>query len=254
MPGRLWTAAVVTSLILTAAMAATAQDRQTASPLTYDRDAKPILRKRCGNCHNAERPRGELDLMTYAGLVAGGATGKVVVAGRPEESPVYTLPAHLDEPRMPPNAPKIPQREIDILRRWIEGGLLEKPGDSAVVASEANNPAGTRPEKTGGLVSPEVPHRPTAITALAVSPTALFAAVSGHRQVLVFDLADRKLLGALAFPEGDVLSPGSRPTASGCSAPAASGPSRARPSSSRPRPGVGSRPSATSWTRSLPPT
>jgi WD40 repeat protein len=57
-----------------------------------------------------------------------------------------------------------------------------------------------------GLVAPEVPARPTAITALDVSPAAPLAAVSGHRQVLVFDLAGRKLLGALAFPEGDVLS------------------------------------------------
>src|SRR5258708_4552653 len=108
MSGRLWTAAEVASLILTAATAASAQDPQTVSPLTYDRDAQPILRKRCGNCHNAERPRGELDLMSYAGLMAGGATGKVAAQGRPEESPIYTLPAHLEEPRMPPNAPKIP--------------------------------------------------------------------------------------------------------------------------------------------------
>jgi WD40 repeat protein len=106
---------------------------------------------------------------------------------------------------MPPNAPKIPQREIDILRRWIEEGLVEKPGDSTAVASEPSNLARTRTEQTGGLVSPEVPYRPTAITALAVSPAGLLAAVSGHRQVLVFDLASRKLLGALAFPEGDVL-------------------------------------------------
>ena len=205
MPGRLWTAAAVAYLILTAATAATAQDPQTASPLTYDRDVHPILRKRCGNCHNAERPRGELDLMTYAGLMAGGATGKVAAPGRPEESPVYTLPAHLDEPRMPPNSPKIPQREIDVLRRWIEGGLVEKPGDSPVVASEPNAVAPARPEPTGGLVSAAVPPRPTAITALAVNPATSVAAVSGNRQVLIFDIAGRKLLGALAFPEGDVL-------------------------------------------------
>ena len=205
MSGRLWTAAEVATLILTAATAASAQDPQTVSPLTYDRDAQPILRKRCGNCHNAERPRGELDLMSYAGVVAGGATGKVAAPGRPEESPIYTLPAHLEEPRMPPNAPKIPQREIDVLRRWIEGGLLEKPGDSAVVASEPSASAPSRPAPIGGLVSAAVPPRRTAITALAVSPAAPVAAVSGHRQVLVFDLAGPKLLGALAFPEGDVL-------------------------------------------------
>ena len=205
MPVRLWSVAVFASLILSTATSAIAQDPQTASSLTYDRDAHPILRKRCGNCHNAERPRGELDLLTFAGLMAGGATGKVAVPGRPEESPVYTLPAHIEEPKMPPNSPKIPQREIDILRRWIEGGMLEKPGDSPVVASEPGTSAPARTEQSGGLVTAEVPPRPTAITALAVSPAAPLAAVSGHRQFLVFDLAGRKLMGAVAFPEGDVL-------------------------------------------------
>jgi WD40 repeat protein len=82
---------------------------------------------------------------------------------------------------------------------------LEKPGDSPAIASDPSTAAAAGPEPTGGLVAPEVPPRPTAITALAVSPVVPLAAVSGHRQVLVFDLAGRKLLGALAFPEGDVL-------------------------------------------------
>ena len=205
MPVRLWSVAALASLILSTATSAIAQDPQTASSLTYDRDAHPILRKRCGNCHNAERPRGELDLLTFAGLMAGGATGKVAVPGRPEESPVYTLPAHLEEPKMPPNSPKIPQREIDILRRWIEGGMLEKPGDSPVVASGPSTPAPARMEQTGGLIAAEAPPVRTAITARAVSPAAPVAAASGHRQVLMFDLAGRKLMGAVAFPEGDVL-------------------------------------------------
>ena len=177
-----------------------AQDGKPALALSFERDVRPILRKRCGNCHNAERPRGELDLMTYFGVVAGGASGKVAVAGKPEDSPIYTQPAHLEDPKMPPNAPKIPQREIDVLRRWIEGGLIEKAGDSP---STGDAPAPEASAET--LVAPDIPPRGTAISALAVSPVAPLAAVSGHRQVFVFDLEGRKLLGALPFPEGDVF-------------------------------------------------
>ena len=192
----------VLAVILTMLLAATsrAQLGKPAGAINFERDVKPILRKRCGNCHNPEQPRGELDLTTYSGIITGGASGKTAVAGKPDDSPLYTLPAHLEDPNMPPNAPKIPQREIDTLRRWVEGGLIERAGDApapgVVSASEASSET---------LVAPEIPPRADAISALAVSPVAPIAAVSGHRQILIFDLADTKILGALRFAEGDVF-------------------------------------------------
>ena len=50
------------------------------------------------------------------------------VAHKPDESPIYLSAAHLEDPKMPPNSPKIPQRELDLIRRWIEGGLMEGGG------------------------------------------------------------------------------------------------------------------------------
>jgi WD40 repeat protein/mono/diheme cytochrome c family protein len=193
------TVAAVTMTILLASTAH-AQDRKAAEAVSFDREAKPIFRKRCANCHNTERPRGELDLTTYAGVVAGGASGKAAVAGNPEESPIYTLAAHIEDPKMPPNAPKIPQREIDVIRRWIEGGLIEKAGDSPSPAGPGRSEA-----LAATLVSAEISPHSSAVSALAVSPVAPIAAVSGHRQVLIFDLIEKKLLGALPFPEGDVF-------------------------------------------------
>jgi WD40 repeat protein len=166
--------------------------------VSFERDVQPVLRKRCGNCHNTERPRGELDLSSYASVLAGAATGKVVVAGEPEDSPLYTLPAHLEDPHMPPNAPKIPQREIDVLRGWIAGGLVEKSG-----GAHAESPAAA--EVPGGLVAPRLAPRAAAVAALAVSPTEPILAVSGHMQVLIYELASKTLQGALRFPEGDVF-------------------------------------------------
>ena len=49
--------------------------------------------------------------------MAGGVSGKAAVAGKPDDSPLYTLAAHLDDPKMPPNKPKIPQRELDTIRK-----------------------------------------------------------------------------------------------------------------------------------------
>ena len=165
--------------------------------VTFEGDVKPILRKHCLTCHNGERPRGELDLSGFAAVMFGGVSGKAVVAGKADDSPLYTQTAHLEDPKMPPNKPKIPQRELDTIRKWIDGGLIEKAAGTAKSAASTFSPA-------GGLVAAAALQRPTPITALAVSPVAPLVAVSGQKQVLVFDLATGKLLGGLPFPEGEV--------------------------------------------------
>ena len=191
-------------LITCVAACASAEDGPPAAAVSFDRDVQPILRRRCAGCHNAEKPRGELDVTTYAAVVTGGATGKVALAHNPNESLLYTFASHIEEPYMPPNAPRIPQRELDLIRGWIEGGLVEKPGEA--VHSSSGPAAGTTPgSPEGGLVSPTVTPRAFAITAVAVHPSDQTLAVSGHKQVILFDLSTRKLLGALAFPEGDVF-------------------------------------------------
>jgi hypothetical protein len=183
------------------------QESKAADSVSFDRNVKAILRKRCGNCHNPERPRGDLDLTSYASVVAGGASGKAVVAGNAEDSPLYAQVAHLEDPFMPPNAPKIPQREIDTLRRWIETGLREAATDAAAKSANAASasPAAAAPSAASNIVTPAVLPRLSAVTALAVNPAAPMAAASGYHQVLIFDTDTMKLRGALPFAEGDVF-------------------------------------------------
>lgn len=208
MPARSWTAAAVVLTALAAATPAPAQEIKPAEIISFDREVRPILRKRCASCHNPERPRGELDLTSYAGLVNGGAGGKAAVPGSPEESPLYTFAAHIEEPHMPPNAPKIPQRELDVLQKWVEGGLLESPdtahGSGPVAAGGRSKPSSAA-DPQGGLVPPETMPRAPSVAALAASPTLPIAAVPGRKQVLILDLATHEVRGALAFPEGDVF-------------------------------------------------
>jgi hypothetical protein len=164
--------------------------------VTFDKDVKPIFRKHCVSCHNPERARGELDLSAYAGIMVGGMSGKVAIAGKPDESPLYLHPAHLADPKMPPGKPKIPQRELDLIRDWIAGGLAERSSASAATT--------TTMAPSGGL-GPAAPFpRLTPVTALAVSPTAPIAAVAGRKQVLILDVAANKLRGGLPFPEGEL--------------------------------------------------
>ena len=101
------------------------------SEVTWDQ-VRAVFQKRCFACHRGEQARGALDLSSVAAIRAGGSTGAAVISGKPEESLIYVLPAHLETPRMPPSGNKLPQRELDLIHSWISGGLSEKIGRAHV--------------------------------------------------------------------------------------------------------------------------
>ncbi len=86
---------------------------------------KPMLDRRCRDCHNREQPEAELDMTTYDSLMEGGETGSVIVAGRPEFSELLnriTLPPD-DDAFMPAegNTP-LTDRQVEIIEWWIAAG------------------------------------------------------------------------------------------------------------------------------------
>src|SRR5205823_5410690 len=143
----------------------------------------------------------------------GGGSGKVIEPGDLEASTLYQLVSHQDEPTMPPNAPKIPDPEIELIKRWIEGGAAETSGSVTVVKarpkfefkldpSSMGRPEGPPAMPEGLSVEPVVvSKRATAIIALAASPWAPLLAVGGHKQVLLYHASSHQLLGVLPFAE-----------------------------------------------------
>ena len=87
--------------------------------VTYQDQVLPILQNHCLGCHSPDKRKGELDLTNFTAAMAGGASGHVVVAGNANESILYKVVAHLDEPKMPPKKAKLPDNEIAVLRKWI---------------------------------------------------------------------------------------------------------------------------------------
>jgi len=86
----------------------------------------PILDLRCESCHNEDKRESDLILTSYEGLMRGGETGTVIVAGRPEFSELLnrvTLPSD-DESFMPAegNTP-LTEAQIAILEWWIDAGV-----------------------------------------------------------------------------------------------------------------------------------
>ncbi len=184
--------------------------------VTYQDNVSPIFRNRCGSCHNPDKQKGGLNLDNYGSAMEGGGSGKVIEPGDAEGSTLFLVISHKEEPKMPPNSPKIPDAEIEVIRKWIAGGALENSGSKAVVSakpkfefkldpSSLGKPAGTPAMPESLSTEPFVPGaQPSAVVAMAASPWAPLIAVAGQKQVLLYRTTDFHLMGVLPFPEGAI--------------------------------------------------
>ena len=197
-------------LLFTWASVASAAD----GPLTFDADVLPILREHCCGCHNPDKQKGGLDLTSHGRALAGGGSGEVIAAGDPDGSHLWQVVSHASEPKMPPESDRLPDAALDVIRRWIAAGAIEKAGGQpiarkaaaiALAAGAAAGPDGP-PVMPPRLPLDVVTHgrRPTTVTALAASPHGAVAAIGGRRQVLLHHTGSLEFLGVLAFPEGVV--------------------------------------------------
>src|ERR1700722_2378190 len=157
---------------------------QPADHTNYEEDVRPIFARHCFGCHNASEVRAGLSLESYNGVIKGGGSGDIVIAGRPASSMLYKAVAREEgAPQMPLGQAKIPDAEISIIRDWIQQGLLETavsvpkgptgPSPLDFTPSSLNKPAGTpaMPASVPALNLPE-PTRANPVTALAASPWA----------------------------------------------------------------------------------
>jgi len=85
----------------------------------------PLFARRCTSCHNEDKRRGGLSLLSYASMRKGGEAGEVIKPGDPKGSELYrrvTL-APTEKDYMPENHQNPPTpEELDALRWWIEIG------------------------------------------------------------------------------------------------------------------------------------
>ncbi|HLW79925.1 MAG TPA: c-type cytochrome domain-containing protein [Terriglobia bacterium] len=139
--------------------------------VSYFKDIRPIVREQCAGCHQPSVKQGELTLTTYEGFMAGGAKGKVVKPGDPDQSLVIAYLTGAQKPQMPFGQTPLSAAQIDLFRNWIRGGA---PDDTPAEARSILEPG-----------KPVVYHAAPVITALAYSPDGGLLAVSGYREVLL---------------------------------------------------------------------
>src|SRR5688572_21482832 len=105
-----------------------ATDPKAAPKITYDEHVQVIFREHCYTCHNQNEAKSDLALDSYGRTMQGGASGEVVFAGDADNSRLYALTAHIEQPKMPPNQDNIPEAKSKILKDWIVGGALQSSG------------------------------------------------------------------------------------------------------------------------------
>jgi hypothetical protein len=208
---------VALALIVLVCGVASAQagDAKKPAKITYDDHVLPILRDKCMGCHNQDKSRGGLVVSSYTSLMAGGSSGEVVKPGDPDNSRLFLLVSHKQQPNMPPKSPMIAAENIDTIRQWILAGALENSGSKAKIVNKPKFEIGLtsiikgRPAGPPPMPSPKLTLEPVvrtaragALTALTSSPWAPLIAVAGQKQVLLYHSDTLELLGVLPFPEG----------------------------------------------------
>ena len=84
----------------------------------------PIFAASCVKCHGPEKQKGDLRLDSVKAIAEGSEEGAICVAGKPEESTLYTLvilPADHDD-IMPAKGDPLTKEQTEKIRIWIEAG------------------------------------------------------------------------------------------------------------------------------------
>jgi hypothetical protein len=100
-----------------------------AAEVDFSHDIVPILKKQCGQCHAGSQKKGGLSVNSRESLLAGGESGPVVVVGKSSDSELIARIKSSDKSlRMPPEGDPLPAEQIELVKKWIDGGLKWEDG------------------------------------------------------------------------------------------------------------------------------
>lgn len=102
----------------------------------FENRIRPLLLERCVKCHGPEKQLGGLRLDTRSGILKGGETGPVLASGKPEESRLLQA---VTGGEMPPSSePRLTERQLADLRKWLAQGAALPKNDPASETARRN--------------------------------------------------------------------------------------------------------------------
>lgn len=99
-----------------------------AAELDFAHQIVPVLKKHCAECHMDAAQKGGFSMNTRESILVGSENGEVVVAGNAAESYFMEVLVTSGPERMPPKGPRLSEEEVDLIRQWIDGGMVWEPG------------------------------------------------------------------------------------------------------------------------------
>jgi hypothetical protein len=88
----------------------------------FEKSVRPVLVKRCFQCHGKETQEAGLRLDSREAVLRGGQSGKVVTPGDPDASRLVIVLRYDADVQMPPEG-KLPAKEFEALVKWVRLGL-----------------------------------------------------------------------------------------------------------------------------------
>ncbi|MGA9771984.1 MAG: DUF1553 domain-containing protein [Blastocatellia bacterium] len=121
----------------------------------------PIFEANCISCHGSKMQRSGLDLRSLESVMRGGARGKIIVPGHPEQSLLYKLITHAEDPKMPMGMEKLSDADINTIAEWIRNLTLNPIASTTETGAPVRAPGYSITEKDRRFWSFLKPVRPT---------------------------------------------------------------------------------------------
>lgn len=106
-----------------------------ANAVDFGTEVHPILAGRCAPCHSGDKPAAGLSLESRAQALTGGAGGPAIVPGKSGQSLLVLKVSGQKGPRMPAAGEPLTERQIAVLRAWIDEGA---PWPEVALAAPGN--------------------------------------------------------------------------------------------------------------------
>lgn len=96
-----------------------------AKQVAFATDVKPILQQRCERCHMNGNRKGGFSLDTRESALESGKNGPRIVAGNSAGSDLFLRVSQAAGHKpMPPKEPRLTAEEVEVVRAWIDQGLV----------------------------------------------------------------------------------------------------------------------------------
>ncbi len=99
----------------------------------FESKIRPLLVDVCVDCHGAKKQKGDLRLDSKAGWMKGGASGQVILPGKPDDSLLITAVRYWDKDLQMPPKHALEVQEVNDLVEWVKLGAPD-PREAAPVA------------------------------------------------------------------------------------------------------------------------